>query len=46
MKTYNSPTTQITDCQTSHMLMSGNVSGGDIKGVKDAPEGGTIIEIF
>lgn len=43
MKTYNSPITQITDCKTSHMLMSGNVSGGGFKGTGDA--NGELIEI-
>ena len=34
MKTYNSPKTQIINCKAAYMLMTGNVSGGDIKGVK------------
>ena len=44
MKTYNSPITQITDCKTSHMLMSGNISGGGFQGIGDAK--GEPIEIF
>ncbi len=36
MKTYNRPITQITECLTSLMLMTGNVSGGGFKGTKDA----------
>jgi len=34
MKTYNRPTTQITELMASYMLMN-NVSGGDIKGVHE-----------
>lgn len=36
MKTYNRPVTQVTECLTSFMLMTGNVSGEGIKGTKDA----------
>ncbi len=44
MKTYNSPVTQIADCQTSYMLMAGNVSGSKFAGVK-TDTGGSTIEI-
>ena len=36
MKTYNRPVTQVTEYLTSYMLMTGNVSGGGLKGTKDA----------
>ena len=44
MKTYNSPKTQITDCKTMYMLMSGNVSGYGLKGIAAPPAGGATIE--
>ena len=33
MKTYNRPIVQVTDCLTTNMLMTGNVSGGSMKGI-------------
>ena len=42
MKTYNRPSTQITNCETLYMLMSGNVSGGNINGVKETTNDQTI----
>ena len=44
MKTYNKPYTQIVDCQTRDMLMSGNVSGGGFQGIQEST-GGQNIEI-
>ena len=38
MKTYNRPVTQVTKYETRYMLMTDNVSGGAIKGVKDQGE--------
>ena len=45
MKTYNRPYTQITSFETLYMLMSGNVSGGGITGVKETA-GDSTIEIY
>ena len=44
MKAYNKPYTQIADYQTQYMLMTGNVSGGNLSGVKQ-DTGGQTIEI-
>ncbi|MBR6017029.1 MAG: hypothetical protein IK073_00220 [Paludibacteraceae bacterium] len=44
MKAYNKPFTQISDCQTRYMLMSGNVSATGISGVNETT-GGQNIEI-
>ena len=47
MKTYNRPVTQVTEYLTSYMLMTGNVSGGGLKGVKSTSEPlEEIIEIY
>lgn len=43
MKTYNKPYTQVSYCMTRDMLMSGNVSGGNIQGINDKPQGVPIV---